>query len=135
MSKRPNIKSSHEKRIERGVQKGRRERDKTMKAAAPAGHIIVEEPVEFSFSRGPVAHDMSPAVERWIAGEAAAQEKHYRRTYREVARLAPLRDRWVKEFFRRISGPRGYSIHAGTRRTLAKREIPRRPRRPWRLSW
>lgn len=135
MSKRPNIQTPHEKRIERGVQKRRRARDKAMKAAAPAGRIKVEDPVEFSFSRGPVEHEMPAAVERWIVDETADQEKHYRRIYREVARLAPLRDGWVKEFFRRITGPRGYSIHAGNRRTLAKSEIPRRRRRPWRLSW
>jgi len=135
MSKRPNIRSSYEKRIERDVQKKRRGRDRAIKTAAPKGRIVIEDPVEFSFSRGPVEHEVPASVERWIAAETAVQEKHYRRIYREVARLAPLRDRWVKEFFRRITGPRGYSIHAGTRRTLAKKEIPRRPRRPWRLSW
>ena len=47
---------------------------------------------------------------------------------------------WLQDEFQpgmelRITGPRGFSVHAGTRRTIPKNEIPERPDRPWRLVW
>ena len=93
------------------------------------------EPVVRSFSRGPVGREVSPEVAAWIADEDAAQMRHYRRIYREMEELAPRRDRWTEEFFERITGPRGYSVHAGTRRTIPRDEIPERPDRPWRVVW
>jgi hypothetical protein len=135
MSKRPKIRTRREKAAERSIQQERRARDRRMKAEGKKGSIRVEPPVELSFSRGPVEREVAPEVETWIAAEATQQEKNYRRIYREVARLEPQREIWVKEFFRRITGPRGFSVHAGTRRTLDRSELPRRPRRPWRVVW
>jgi len=74
-------------------------------------------------------------VRAWIEQEEKDQLRHYRRITREMDDLAPLRNRWVKEFLERISGPRGFSVHAGNRRTIKKSEIPKRPRRPWRVVW
>ena len=74
---------------------------------------------------------------RWseIDAEARDQLARYRRIAAEMAALAPLRERWVREFFERITGPRGFSVHAGTRRTIRPEELPERPARPWRVVW
>ncbi len=138
MSKRPNIASDHEKAVEAEIQAARQERDREMRQTMDAASTSASgEAVPFirSFSRGPAAHDVPAEVQAWIEEEDRIQMEHYQRIYRETEELAPLRDRWVEEFFERITGPRGYSVHAGTRRTIAKEEIPERPDRPWRVVW
>jgi hypothetical protein len=74
-------------------------------------------------------------AQRWIASEARDQLRHYHRIMGEMDRLAPLREQWVAEFFARIQGPRGFSVHAGQRRTIAPGEIALRPKRAWRVVW
>lgn len=91
------------------------------------------EPTIRSVSRGPV--DLSDDVRAWIDEEDRVQMEHYRRIAREQEALGPERDVWVREFFERITGPRGFSVHAGTRRTIPRDEIPERPDRPWRVVW
>lgn len=137
MSKRPNIVTDHEKAVEKEIQDARAERDREMRAAMATIDIDASdaEPYIRSFSRGPASHEVPAEVQDWIAEEDSIQMGHYRRIYKEVAELAPLRDVWVEEFFERISGPRGFSVHAGTRRTIPKDQIPERPDRPWRLVW
>lgn len=137
MSRRPNIVTDHEKAVEAEIQDARAERDRAMRATMETLEIddSEAEPYIRSFSRGPARHEVPPEIEAWIAEEDDAQMGHYRRIYREVAELAPHRDRWVEEFFERISGPRGFSVHAGTRRTIPEDQIPQRPDRPWRLVW
>ena len=137
MSKRPNIVSDHEKAVEQEIQGARAERDREMRAEMATIDVDAAEaePVVRSFSRGPARHDVPPEVQAWIAEEDRAQMGHYRRIYQEIAELAPHRDRWVEEFFERITGPRGFSVHAGRRRTIPEDQIPARPDRPWRLVW
>lgn len=138
MSKRPNIVSRHEKRTERQLQAARRVRERELKkktAAARGEKKPPPEPYILSVSRGPVEGRVPKRVKDWIARESSSQMRHYRRISREVDALEPERRKWVREFFRRIAGPRGFSVHAGTRRTIPKSEIPKRPRRPWRLVW
>ncbi len=137
MSKRPNIASKHEKSVERSIQKKRRQDQKAAQArrAESVRDRSVPEPEILSASRGPVEGPVPAKVKRWIESQSAQQARHYRRISREMDRLEPDRRRWVKEFFARITGPRGFSVHAGTRRTIPKQDIPKRPRRPWRVVW
>ena len=135
MSKRPGIKSRHEKGVERSIQKDRRQRLRSVRESGRGVRREKLEPYILSYSRGPVDRKVPAGTEEWIRAESADQDKRYQRIAREVAKLAPLRDGWVKEFLLRISGPRGYSVHAGTRRTIPRKELPKRPRRPWRLLW
>jgi len=159
MSKRPKITSRREKAQERRIQKARKQRDSGMKKAA-LKTVAREKPEPYilSHGRGPLGSDenLSPAeapaeapakastkastkapakVRAWIETESAAQLRHYRRISREQEELTPLRRQWAKEFFERITGPRGFSVHAGTRRTIPKKDIPKRPRRLWRVVW
>jgi hypothetical protein len=137
MSKRPKIQSSEEKRVEKRIQAGRRTRDKEARAREKKVGVSkkVPEPYILSVSRGPAPGTVPRKVKAWIEEESRQQMTFYRRIYREMERLAPDRSRWVKEFYQRISGPRGFSVHAGTRRTIPKNEIPKKPRRPWRVVW
>lgn len=136
MSKRPHIQSEHEKRVERSIQEERAQRDRDLAAAIGTAEAGSDpEPVIRSVSRGPVAGELPAEVEQWIETTAAEQQEHYRRIYREVEALGPARDGWVEEFFERISGPRGFSVHAGTRRTIPEDDLPERPERPWRNVW
>ncbi|MEI6666657.1 MAG: hypothetical protein WCP29_00775 [Acidobacteriota bacterium] len=137
MSRRPNIQSPREKKLEQSTQADRKRRDRAMKAQERSAKLPVSifEPVVTCVGRGPVKGKIPAAVQRWIATESREQLKHYRRIAAESQAIAPLRDMWVKQFYERVTGPRGFSIHAGTRRTLAKSEIPARPKRLWRVVW
>jgi hypothetical protein len=137
MSKRPKIQSKREKRVEKKIQAARKTRDREARARGTKVEVSkkVPEPYILSFSRGPAPGPVPRKVKAWIEAESKQQMTFYRRIYREMERLAPDRARWVKEFYQRISGPRGFSVHAGTRRTIPKNEIPKKPRRPWRVLW
>ena len=115
MSKRPEIESRREKQEERRIQKARRERDRAMKASRDKRATRRQpEPFILSHGRGPVEPaKLVPAGARaWIESESKGQLGHYRRIFREQERLAPSRRKWVAEFFERITGPRGFSVHA-----------------------
>lgn len=143
LSRRPNVASAREKRDERGIIAARRKRDREMKAeskkavaarsAANKKARPKPEPVVYSYSRGPV--DMPKKVQAWLQQEVADQNKRYRKIYKEIDELEPQRNQWAKEFFQRISGPRGFSVDGGTRRTIKKSELPKKPRRYWRVVW
>lgn len=132
-SDRPDVKTRHEQRHARREEQERRRRDRRLVRGTP-GRVALE-PVVTSVSRGAPASPIPPAVQAWIDEEARAQLARYRRIAREMAALAPQRERWVKEFFERITGPRGFSVHAGVRRTIPVEELPPRPQRPWRVIW
>jgi hypothetical protein len=135
MSRRPNIVSRHEKKVERRIQIARRERDRAMARPAPALHAGFDEPSTTCIGRGAPAAPIPKAVQAWIDAESREQLKRYRKIAREMNALAPERERWVAEFYERITGPRGFSVHAGTRRTIGRDELPARPDRPWRVVW
>jgi hypothetical protein len=133
---RPKIQHPHEHRIEGAIQKARRERNASMKAKAPArGKAALPGPEKFCVGRGPSPVPIPPAVKAWIRREEAQQLANYEAIAREVAALAPMREQWVREFYARITGPRGFSVHAGQRRTIRADEVPARPKRPWRVLW
>ena len=136
MTLRPNVEDPHEKAVIRDIAEAGAERDRAMAEEGAGIEVTADpQPVVRSWSRGPVDHDVPEEVAAWIAREDEDQMGHYQRIYQEMERLAPSRDRWIAEFFERISGPRGYSVHAGQRRTIPEDEIPQRPDRPWRVVW
>jgi hypothetical protein len=133
MEKRPNIVSDHEKVVEREIQQARKERDREMVQKMKKVGKLQDEPIQLSFSRGPVQHEVPPEAQAWIEDEAKIQLGHYRRICREQEALEPHREEWCAEFFERITGPRGFSVHAGNRRTIKPEEMPIRPNRRWRV--
>jgi len=80
------------------------------------------------------AQRRDPAVVAWLAREVAEQEKRYRRIVREMDALEKRRRLWIMEFYERIQ-TRGYSVHAGTRRKVAREEIPPLPKGKIRVVW
>jgi hypothetical protein len=136
MSSRPSIQSPRERQTERAVQAARRKRDAAIKAGSKGSPVAARpEPFITCHGRGRPAEPIPGDVRAWIDQETRAQLARYRRIVRAMDALAPLRERWVREFYDRITGPRGFSVHAGTRRTLARHELPERPQRPWRVVW
>lgn len=133
MEKRPNIVSAHEKKVEREMQAARKKRDQEMAKKMKKVGKLKDEPIQLSFSRGPVLHEVPAEAQAWIEEEAKLQLGHYQRICREQEALSPHREQWVQEFFDRIVGPRGFSVHAGTRRTIKKEELAPRPERRWRV--
>ena len=82
----------------------------------------------------PPAQRRDPAVAAWLAREIAEQEKRYRRIVREMDALEKRRRLWIMEFYERIQ-TRGYSVHAGIRRKVAREEIPPLPKGKIRVVW
>lgn len=133
MSRRPNIASRHEQAVARRIQRERKARDARALHGRPAS--APPDPHITSVGPGAPKAPIPAAVQAWIDEEARQQLRLYRRIAREMEALAPQREQWVKEFFERITGPRGFSVHAGIRRTIPREELPERPRRPWRVVW
>lgn len=137
MSKRPHVVDAHEKEAERETQRRRKDRDREISARSGGAKKskTTAEPFIRSRNRGAPAGDIPKKIARWIEGEDRDQMRHYERIYREMEKLEPVREQWTAEFLDRITGPRGFSVHAGQRRTIRKDELPKRPDRPWRVVW
>jgi hypothetical protein len=140
MSSRPKVQTPHERRVDRQIAAARRQRDAALRAESrqkqkTAGSQPPAEPYITCVGRGAPARPVPPRVQAWIDAETRDQLVRYRRIAAEMAALAPARERWLREFFERITGPRGFSVHAGTRRTIRPEELPARPARPWRVVW
>ena len=79
-----------------------------------------------------IKHARSREATRWLKQESAEQRKRYRGIVAEQEALAPKRDRWIDEFLQRIQ-TRGYHLHFDQMRRIAAEEIPKRPRRKFRV--
>lgn len=74
----------------------------------------------------------SKAVNRWVAENLAEQEARYRDIVAAMDALATTRDGWIAAFLERI-GRRGFNQDGDSRRPIAARDLPRKPRRPSRV--
>lgn len=74
----------------------------------------------------------SREVGRWLKQEAAEQKRRHRTIVAEQEALAPRRDRWIAAFLARIQ-TRGYNVHYDQLRKIGADEIPKRPRRKFRV--
>jgi hypothetical protein len=71
-------------------------------------------------------------AERWLKQEIRDQKLRYRRIVAEQEALAPKRDKWIDAFLERIQ-TRGFNVHSSTLRRIPKEEIPRKPRRRFKV--
>ena len=74
----------------------------------------------------------SREAERWLKQEIRDQKLRYRKIVAEQEALAPKRDKWIDAFLERIQ-TRGFNVHSSTLRRIPKEEIPRKPRRKFKV--
>jgi hypothetical protein len=67
-------------------------------------------------------------VALWIARELAEQERRYRKIVKEMSALEARRQRWIREFYRRIQTS-GFYLHADVKRRIPPEEIPPLPKK------
>ncbi len=72
------------------------------------------------------------AVQKWLQEEIKEQQARYKKIVAEMEALAPERDKWVEDFLQHIQ-TRGFNMHADLRRKVGAHEIPKRPKRKFRV--
>lgn len=72
------------------------------------------------------------AVAQWVRKELVAQKARYKKIVQEQEDLSPKREKWIEEFFERIQ-TRGYNVHYDMRRKIDAKEIPKKPRRKFKV--
>lgn len=79
-----------------------------------------------------IEHKVSREVRAWLRKEALEQKERYKKIVAEQDALSPKRDKWVAEFLHRIQ-TRGFNVHADMRRKIPDSEIPKKPRRKFKV--
>ena len=79
-----------------------------------------------------IANKRSREAERWLKQEIREQKSRYRKIVAEQDALAPKRERWIAAFLERIQ-TRGFNVHSSTLRKIPKEEIPRKPKRKFKV--
>ncbi|HVN41754.1 MAG TPA: hypothetical protein VMT50_03145 [Steroidobacteraceae bacterium] len=80
-----------------------------------------------------IKHKRTREVETWLKKEVAEQKRRHRKIEHEMnVTLAPQRDRWVDEFLERLQ-TRGYHTHFNLMRKIKPEEIPKRPKRKFKV--
>lgn len=79
-----------------------------------------------------IEHKVSREVRAWLRQEALEQKERYKQIVEEQEALGPKRDKWVAEFLHRIQ-TRGFNVHADMRRKIPDSEMPKKPRRKFRV--
>jgi len=79
-----------------------------------------------------IPHQRSREVQAWLRREITEQKARYRKIVAAQDALAPSRDRWIADFLQRIQ-TRGFHVHFNQMRKVAATEIPKRPKRKFRV--
>ena len=79
-----------------------------------------------------IRHKRSREAERWLKQEVREQKVRFRKIVAEQDALAPKRDRWIEAFLERIQ-TRGLNVHADMLRKIPSEEIPRKPKRKFKV--
>ncbi|MCC5861773.1 MAG: hypothetical protein JJT93_07705 [Gammaproteobacteria bacterium] len=79
-----------------------------------------------------IEHKVSREVKAWLKKEAAEQKERYKKIVAEQEALSPKRDKWVADFLERIQS-RGFNVHADMLRKIPAAEIPKKPRRRFKV--
>lgn len=74
----------------------------------------------------------SREAERWLRQEIKDQKARYRKIVAEQEALGPKRDKWIDAFLERIQ-TRGFNVHSSMMRKIPKEEIPRKPKRKFKV--
>ena len=80
-----------------------------------------------------IQHERSKEARAWLKKEIAEQQARFRKIEREMnVVIAKQRDRWIDGFLERIQN-RGYNVHFSTIRKIKPEEIPKRPKRKFKV--
>ena len=79
-----------------------------------------------------IENKRSAAVRSWLKKEKDEQKARYQKIVEEMDALSSKRDKWVAEFLKRIQ-TRGFNVHADMKRKIGPEEIPKKPRRKFKV--
>lgn len=80
-----------------------------------------------------IKHPRSREAQAWLKQEIAEQKLRFARIEREMNEtIAAQRDRWIDGFLERIQS-RGYNVHFNILRKIKAEEIPKRPKRRFKV--
>ena len=80
-----------------------------------------------------IKHERSREAQAWLKKEIAEQKVRFRGIEREMNEtIAKQRDKWIDGFLERIQ-TRGYNVHFNMLRKIKPEEIPRRPKRKFKV--
>lgn len=80
-----------------------------------------------------IQHERSREARAWLKREIAEQKSRFRKIEHEMnVTIAKQRDKWIDGFLERIQN-RGYNVHFSTLRKIRPEEIPKRPRRRFKV--
>ena len=80
-----------------------------------------------------IKHERSREAQAWLRKEIAEQKVRFRGIEREMNEtIARQRDKWIEGFLERIQ-TRGYNVHFNMLRKIKPEEIPKRPKRKFKV--
>ena len=80
-----------------------------------------------------IKHERSREAQAWLKKEIAEQQARFRKIEREMnVTIARQRDKWIDEFLSRLQ-TRGYHVHFNMLRKIKPEEIPKRPKRKFKV--
>jgi hypothetical protein len=82
-----------------------------------------------------IKHERSREAQAWLKQEIAEQKARYRKIEHEMnVTIAKQRDKWIEAFLERIQ-TRGYNVHFNMLRKIKPEEIPKRPKRKFKVVY
>lgn len=80
-----------------------------------------------------IKHERNREAQAWLRKEIAEQKVRFRGIEREMNEtIARQRDKWIEGFLERIQ-TRGYNVHFNMLRKIKPEEIPKRPKRKFKV--
>ena len=80
-----------------------------------------------------IKHARSREAAAWLRKEIAEQKARFRKIEREMnVTIAAQRDKWIDAFLERLQ-TRGYHVHFNMMRKIRPEEIPKRPKRRFKV--
>ena len=81
-----------------------------------------------------IKHTQSKAVKSWINNELKQQQKRFKKILKNMEEMSPKSDKRIAAFFDRIT-TRGTNLDGDIRRVVAPEELPKKPRRKFRVTY
>jgi len=79
-----------------------------------------------------IKYKRSREAERWMKQETREQKSRYKKIVAEQEALGPRRDKWIADFLERIQ-TRGFNVHADMLRKIPQEQIPKKPKRKFKV--